>query len=107
MVAVVRMPSVVRRAMHRFPFVRFALQPRNAVAHFVVQNFSAAAGNGNEAGIAQARDRVAQRQSGNFRDAGDFRRRKAVQVNLREALADRPQHIFVVVDFQIRMQTAL
>ena len=51
----------VRRPMHVDPLLRAALQPADAMAHCVVQNLGAAAGNRIEAGIAQPRDRVAQR----------------------------------------------
>ncbi len=64
-------------------------------------------GNRIQARVAQAHDRLAHRKSGNFRDAGDFRRRKAVQVHLREALVNRAQQIFVKLDPQVRMQAAL
>ena len=49
----------VRGAVHLFPFVRCALQPRDARAHFVVEDFCAAAGNRIESRIAQPRNRVA------------------------------------------------
>ena len=77
-----------------FPFGRRAFQPRDARANLVVQNFRAAAGNRIEPRIAQPHNRVAQRKPRNFRDAGDFRRGKAVQVNLRKSLLDRAAACF-------------
>ena len=50
-----------------------ALQAADAVAHGVVQNLGAAAGNRIEAGIAQPRDRVAQDEPADLGDVGDLR----------------------------------
>ena len=50
--------ELVRGAMNIEPIVGQALQARDLVAHFVVQNLRAAAGNGIKSGIAQALDRV-------------------------------------------------
>ena len=50
--------ELVRGAMHVEPVVGEALQARDLVAHFVVENFGAAAGDGVESGIAQALDGV-------------------------------------------------
>ncbi len=91
----------VRGAVHLLPLVGGALQARDARANFVVEDFRAAAGNGVESGVAQARDGVAHGEAGNFGDAQNLRRRKAVQVQLREALLDGAQQIFVIVDAQI------
>ena len=107
MVAVVRRPSACAvRCICSHSSAR-ALQAGDARADFVVQDFRAAAGNRVEPGIAQAGDGVAHAQAGNFGDAQNFRRRKAVQVQLREALLDRAQQIFVIVDAQIGIQAAL
>ena len=57
--------------------------------------------------VAQPRDRLANRQARNLGDAQNLRRGKTVQMHLRKALLNRPQHIFVPLDFQIRMQAAL
>ncbi len=66
----------VRGAMHVDPILRAALQAADAMAHGVVQNFGAAAGDGIEAGIAQARDGVAQAEAADFGDVGDLRARR-------------------------------
>ena len=97
----------MRDAVHVFPFVGGALEARDARANFVVENFRAAAGNRVEPGGHQARDRFAHAQPGDFRDADDLRRRKTVQMDLREALLERAQQIFVILDAQVRMQAAL
>ena len=55
--------DLVRGTMHVDPVFRQALQPRNLVADFVVENFRAAAGNGIESRIAQAQNRVANTES--------------------------------------------
>ena len=88
MVAVVRMPELVRGAMHAHPVLGVALEARNAMPHFVVENLCAAAGNGIQAGIAQARDRVAQVEVRVLGDGQHFRSRQAVQPDLRKALLD-------------------
>ncbi len=51
--------------------------------------------------------RVAHAEAGDFGDADDLRRGKAVQMHLREALLDGAQQIFVVLDAKIGMQAAL
>ena len=52
--------ELVRRAMHRQPLLRRALQAGDASPNLVVENFRAPAGNGVESGIHQARNRIAQ-----------------------------------------------
>ena len=51
--------ELVSGAMHVEPVFSQTLQTRNFVANFIIENFSAAAGNGIEAGVPQARNRVA------------------------------------------------
>ena len=48
--------QLVRGAVHVDPLLGAALQAADAVADVVVENLGAAAGNGIEAGVAQARD---------------------------------------------------
>ena len=76
------------------------------MAHGIVQDFGAAAGDGIEAGIPQARDSVAQAEAADFGDVGDLRRGEAVQMNA-EALLDAAEEVFIPLDLQIGMQTAL
>ena len=97
----------VRGAMHLLPFIGGTLQTRDAMPDFVVKDFRAASRNGAQARIAQPRDSIPYGKARDFGDAEHFRRRKTMQVNLREALLDRAQQIFVVVDAQIGMQSAL
>ena len=88
MVAVVRMPSwwAVRWTMQ--PVFGAALEAGDAVADFVVEDLGAAAGDGVEAGVAQAHDGVAHGEVAVFGDGEDLGRREAVQPDLREALLD-------------------
>ena len=51
--------ELVRSAVHVQPVFSQALQTRNTMTNFVVQNFRAATRDGIESGIAQAGDRVA------------------------------------------------
>ena len=94
-------------AVHFFPLVGGAFQAGNAGADFVVENFSAAAGNGFQACIAEAGDRVADAERGNFGDADDFRSGEAVQMDARVLLLQRAEQIFVVIELQIGIQAAL
>ena len=61
-------PDLVGRAMHIQPVVGQTLQTRDLVAHLVIENFRAAAGNRIQSGIAQPQDRIADRHSAVFRN---------------------------------------
>ena len=74
--------------------------------NFVVQNLRAAAGQRIEPGIPQTRQRIIQRQSADFRNIHDLRRRKTMAPDLEPGL-DRPQQILIPFDLQLRMQPAL
>ena len=76
------------------------------MAHGVVEDLGAAAGDGVEAGIAEARDGVAQADAADFGDVGDFGRGEAVQVD-REALLDAAEEVFVPLDLEVGVQAAL
>src|SRR5271167_1798650 len=97
----------VSGAMHVEPVIGQAFQARDLVAHFIVENFGAATGNGIESGIAQPPDRIFDAQAADLGDADDLRRREAVQVDLRKALLDAAQQGLIPLDLQIRMQPAL
>ena len=103
----VRKPSECATAVDFFPVVAGALQAGNLAANFVVENFSAAAGNGLQPGVHQALNGFADAQFADFRDAQNFRRGKTVQMHLRKARLQRAQEIFVVADLQVGMQAAL
>ena len=64
--------ELVRRTMNVEPVVGKALEARDLVAHFVVQNFGAAAGDGIESGIAQSLDRVFDAEPADIRDADNL-----------------------------------
>ena len=98
--------KLVRGAVHVEPVFGQALQTGNAVADFIVQNFSAAAGDGIEAGIAHASNRIANGEAAVLGDSDNFRRGIAMQMNF-ETLFDSAQHFFVPVNFEIGMQAAL
>ena len=76
------------------------------MAHGVVQNLRAAAGDGIQARIAQPRDGVAQAQAADLRDVGHLRRGEAVQMD-GEALLDAAEEVFVPFDLEIGVQAAL
>src|SRR5271165_261487 len=83
--------ELVGRAMHIEPVVGQAFQAGDLVAHFVVEDLGAAAGNGIQTGIAQAAYGVLDAQAADLSDADNLRRREAVQMHLREALLDTAQ----------------
>src|SRR5208282_5495334 len=64
-------------------------------------------GDGGEAGVAQARDGVAQGQRGKLGDVDDLRRGETMQVHLGETRAEGTQQILVPFDFQVGVQAAL
>src|SRR5579871_1902909 len=97
----------VRGAMHGEPIFGGALQPADAETHFVVENFRAAAGNGVETRGAQPDDGFANRESADFGDTSDFRRRETVQMNRRKAILDGTEQILVPFDLQVGVETAL
>ncbi len=66
--------ELVRGAVHAHPVFSAALEAGDAEADFVVENFGAAAGDGVEAGIAEACDGGAQVEVGVLGDGEDFRR---------------------------------
>jgi hypothetical protein len=98
--------ELMRGAMHVHPILGVALQTADAMAHGVIEDLGAAAGNGIETGIHEALDGVAKTQAADVGDVGDFRRGQAVQVNA-EALLDAAEEIFVPLDFEIRVEAAL
>src|SRR5207237_1050642 len=61
---------------------------------------------GVEAGIAQARNGVANRKAAVLGDGNDLRGGITVQMNF-EALFDSAEHFLVPVNFEVRMQAAL
>ena len=98
--------ELVRGAVHVEPVFGQALQARNAVAHFVVENLRAAAGDGVKPGVAQAHDGVTNGEPAVLGDGDNFRSRIAVKMNF-EALLDAAQHLLMPVDLQVGMQAAL
>ena len=99
--------ELVRRAVHADPVFGQAFQAGNLIAHLVIQNLRAATRNRIEPGIAQAHDRIPQTEVAVFRNRQNLRRRVAMQMDFRKALANAAQHLLVPLDFQVRMQTAL
>ncbi len=99
--------ELVRGAMHVHPVLCEAFETRDAEAHFVVQDFGATPGDGIEPGIAQARNRVVDRNSVQLGEVQDLRRGKAMQPHLRKALLDAAHQRFVPLQLQVWMQPAL
>ncbi len=97
----------MRDAVDALPIVAGAFQARDLGTNFVVENFRAAAGDGSEARVLEAKNDVFDAQFADFRDAQNFRRGEAVKMNRGIALLDGAQKIFVILDLQIGMQAAL
>src|ERR1035441_1318419 len=76
--------ELVGGPMHVNPVVSATLEPRNALAHIVIENLRAAARNGIESRIPQARNRVAQAQFAVLGDGEGLRSRQAMQPDLRK-----------------------
>ncbi len=105
-VAVVDMPRRCAWRMtssHSSDFVFFGAM---IAADAVDEDLGAAAGNGVEAGVAQPRQRLRDRELRAPRDVLDLRRRERVQVDL-VARLDRAEEILVVVDPEVGMVAAL
>src|SRR6185312_9213054 len=96
----------VAGAVNIHPLLGRAFQAADAATDVIIQNFRAAAGDGIEARIAQARQGIAQGQAAHFGDIDDLRRREAMAPDI-ETLLDTAQQVFVPVDLQIRVQAAL
>src|SRR4051812_13500634 len=94
-------------AMHVDPVFGEALQPRDAMAYFVVENLRTASRNGIKPGFAQSHYGVANRETAVLRNRDNLGSGKTVKMNFWEAVFDSPQQTFEPVDLQIRMQTAL
>ena len=78
-----------------------------AVAHFVDENFAAAAGNRAESRLLEARDDFFQRHAENLREMVELGRRKAVDVDRRMIRPDVLEQVEVVIDAELRMMAAL
>ncbi len=77
------------------------------MTYFVIEDFSAAAGDGVQSRIAQAHDGVAHAQVAVFSNSKDFGCREAVHPYLRKALLDALEEALEPFDLEVRMQTAL
>ena len=94
-------------AMDADPVGGAAFEAGDALADVVVEDFGAAAGDGVEAGVAEAGDGGAQVEFGVLGDGEDFRCGEAVEPDLGEALLDAGEEAFEPVDFEIGMKAAL
>src|SRR5580658_7406856 len=72
----------------------------------VVENLGAAAGEGIEAGVAQARQGVANAQVADFGDVHNLRRGEAVAPDV-EMGFDGAEQVLIPFDFELGMKTAL
>src|SRR4051812_24395154 len=93
-------------AHHREPVVRLRLLRRDLLADAVDEDLAAAARDRVETGIAQARDRLPERELAAPCDVLHLGRGQRVQVDLVASL-DRAKEIFVVVDREVGMMAAL
>src|SRR5581483_7794013 len=98
--------ETVRLAHDAEPFARLRLLRRDDLAHAVDEDLRAPARNRIEPGVAQARERLGNRQLRAARDVLHLRRRERVEMDLVLRL-DRREEILVVVDSEVRMVAAL
>ncbi len=99
--------DLVGGAVNVDPVVGEALEARDFIADFVVENFGAAAGDGIESGIAQAKNRVTNAEAAVLGNGDDLGRGVAMQMDLRKAVFNSAQHSFVPIDFEVGMKAAL
>src|ERR1022692_3128632 len=99
--------DLVGGAVHVDPVVGQALEAGDFVADFVVENLSATAGDGIEAGVAQAENRVSDAEPAVLGDGDDLGSGVAMQMDSRKTFFDAAQHLLVPVDFEVGMQAAL
>ena len=107
MVAVVRMPRAWAVRWTSDPILGAALEAGDAMADFVVEDFGAAAGDGVEAGVAEAGDGGAEVELGVLGDGENFGGGEAVQPDVREALLDAGEEVFEPVDLEVGVDAAL
>ena len=101
-----RQAQPMRRAMHGEPFRRLELHRADAVADLIVQNLRAGSGNGIEARVLQAGNRLCDPDPGNLRQVRNFRRREAMAVHAVAPL-DGAEQRFVILDGEFRVVTPL
>jgi len=89
------------------PVLGLALEAGDAMADFVVEDFGAAAGDGVEAGIAEAGDSVAKGELRVLGDGEDFTGGETVEPDFREAPLDAGEEALEPVDFEVGMDAAL
>ena len=94
-------------AVNADPIFGAALEAGDAFADVVVENFGAAAGDGVEAGVAEAGDGGAQVEFAVLGDGEDFGCGEAVEPDLREALLDAGEEALEPVDLEVGMKAAL
>ena len=97
----------VRGAMHADPIFGAAFEPGDAVTNLVVEDLGASAGDGIEAGVAQAQDGIAQAKLAVFRDGEDLTGAEAMQPDVGEALLDAGEEAFEPVDLEVGVDAAL
>src|SRR5260370_347669 len=98
--------DLVTGTMYVDPVVDRRFQAADAMAHRVVENFRAAAGQGIETRVAQPRERVIQREIADFGDVDNFGRGETVAPDGVSRL-NRAQQVFVPFDLEFWVQTAL
>ena len=104
--AVRAQPQLVRDARGLDPLVAVDLVVADDAADALVEDLRAAAGQRIHAGVAQAFQRLANRDFGAPRQVRDLHHRERLQVHLREALLQPAEHLAEPVERQLGMQAA-
>src|SRR5262249_32058258 len=93
-------------AVHHKPFVGFTFERTNDVPDFIVKNLTASARHRVETGSFQTHKNISTTHSRHAGNIQDLRRGKKKAVDLK-SLLDSGEEALVIIDFQIRMNTAL
>src|SRR5262245_4639392 len=93
-------------AVHHKPFVGFTFEWTDGVPDFIVKNLTASAWHRVETGSFQTHKNISNTHSRHAGNIQDLRRGKAMAGDLKSCLDFREEAI-VIIDFQIRMNTAL
>src|SRR6185369_4497991 len=96
----------MHRAHHVEPLISRTLR-RNSLAHFVIENFRAAAGKTVESGFFEPRHDRFVIEFRDQMDVVDLGRREAVQLEVRIFFTERTQQVFVPLNAEVRVESAL
>src|SRR5215831_1991849 len=92
--------------VHHKPFIGLTFQGADSVADFIVKNLTATTRHRIQAGSLQAYENIRNADPRNASNVQNFGRREAMAVDLK-SLLDSGEEALIIVDLQVRMNTAL